>query len=1165
MNLVIKIVKIYKEDVTKMYLKKLFAFMLSAVLLTSGINVIAKEEVLEEALDCINIEERIKQAEAKGHRYAYVIAGDSKVDIINGTVVTNRWNSSQKGASVPLYNFNTVEYQGKKAMWPSSSDSQCNIFTYLEGEYWNPSPGKRFAVTIEYIDIAKGSLGVFTHTMFHKLSYPMSTEHEAVITQGTGEWKTVTYYIDDYAKGMIRLRTPAIQPFFGVTNMVPIGNIFIEEDMADAPFAIDAEASFPGRILSYGNSEKLNVTYENTVNSKLGAEVKYKVKNYEGRTIYSGEMKAISLDARQSGNQEILTGVTERGTYTLEFTAAITDESGDETVFTKSLPFSIIDTMEEGEERNPLVGVCDGISDNFYGGGYSGAEQLTMLPISGVRLGGLDNMLVETSKGTYTDPILADRKYHSDNGVGVYVIAYKMQSWYNGGRAENAYPNTDTAHQAYANYAAYLAKLPYIDTIEMFNEWNHSGFSTLDQSADGYLEYCKVAYPAIKAAAKEAGRDVQVLAGGTAGFAANWIERFIKLGGLDYCDGLSYHPYQYRSFDYKSFKEQTEQVTKWMLEYHGSLKPITLTEMGLSEADDMETTKAGYEHWNKMRSLPGMYIMAQHLDVYDRIYYYSMHSTGYGPDQREPGFGLFEFVGKTDGSRLAATDAAVTLAAYMDKLTGTTPGRKIEADEYKKLAYEFTKTDGSKIAALWTSTQHANLGINLGVNEVKVYDQFGNFKEKLYSPNGCYSFDLTDEIIYIEGNFDNFEETASEISLSSGVVSGLVGDIASFSLEDLEKRNLKVELDYDSEIFTFEENGSLNNGKATFRAKLKDGVTGRYHIGIKLLDSENRVVYYARPAVEITTEMLDVKIDTAQFSQNNDRRWVVNVYLKNISATKNFYGKVVLAEPIEYADEISFSEVLPGEERLIKINLPEMVVKRPQQLKLNVALDNGFEKTIAQKLDFTSAKKVQKKPVIDGRVDKDEWNSTLLAEDRGGRYTTLISGTKWNGINDLSVKHKVMWDEDNFYMMAMVNDNVHYTAESDFSTMWKDDSIQFGILANREETLDAASLAFTELCISANPSGDKIYRHSSASGKGVGVVENCELKIERNGECTIYEMRIPWTELLSDSHKAKAGDEYAFSFLINDNDGGGRKGYMYYNDGIGGEKLASLFGKLRLN
>ncbi len=1147
-----------------MYLKRILSLILSVVFLTSGFNVIAKEETTEEISDCINIEERIKQAEEKGHRYAYVTVGDSKVEIVNGAVRTNRWNSSAKGSSVSMYDFKTILHQGKKAMQSTASD-QSNVFITLEGEYWEPQPGRRIAVTLEYVDIEKASIGVFTSTDYHKLSSAMSTEHEPVITQGTNEWKTVTYYIDDLSSRSVRIRVPAIQPLMGLPNKAPLGNIFIEEDMAESPLAVDAKAQHPGRILSYGNSDKLNVTYSNTANSKLDAKLKYNIKNYEGRIVYSGEMSPVSLEANQTGSQEILTGVTQRGTYTLELIYTIADTSGNETVYTKNLDFSIMDTLEEGEDRNNLVGICDGISDNFYGGGYSGAEQVAMLPISGVRLGGLDNMVVETSKGTYTDPILEDRKYHSENGVGIYVIAYKMQSWHNGGRAENAYPNTDTAHKAYANYAAYLATLPYIDTIEMFNEWNHSGFSTLDQSADGYLEYCKVAYPAIKEAAKAAGKDVQVLAGGTAGFAANWIERFIKLGGLDYCDGLSYHPYQYRDFNYKSFKEQTEQVTKWMMEYHGSLKPITLTEMGLSEADDEATTNAGYEHWNKMRSVPGMYIMAQHLDVYDRIYYYNMHSTGYAPDQREPGFGLFEFVGKTDGNRLAATDAAVTLAAYMDKLTGATPGRKIEANNYTKLAYEFTKKDGEKLAALWTSTQHDTLGLKLGVNEIKIYDQFGNYKETLYSSNGCYSFDLTDEIIYIEGNFVNFEETQSEFSLSEGVVSGLVGDVAVFSLEDYKKRNYTVELDYDTNLFTFDDNKAFNNGTITFNAKLKDGITGRYHIEIRVLDESGRVVYISRPAVEITPEMLDVTVDTAQFSANNDRRWVVDVAVKNISATKTLYGKVVLTEPTEYANEKSFSELLPGETRLVKINLPEMVVKRPQQMTMKIELDNGYEKLISQKLDFTSAKKVQKKPVIDGKADKNEWNSTLLAEDRQTRYTTLIKDTKWNGTADLSVKHKVMWDEDNFYMLAMVSDNVHYTSQSDLSSMWQDDGIQFGILANKEETLDAASLAFTELCISANPSGDKIYRHSSASGKAVGEVENYELKIGREDGCTIYEMRIPWSELLSDSHKAKAGDEYAFSFLVNDNDGDGRKGYMYYNDGIGGDKLASLFGKLRLN
>ena len=34
--------------------------------------------------------------------------------------------------------------------------------------------------------------------------------------------------------------------------------------------------------------------------------------------------------------------------------------------------------------------------------------------------------------------------------------------------------------------------------------------------------------------------------------------------------------------------------------------------------------------------------------------------------------------------------------------------------------------------------------------------------------------------------------------------------------------------------------------------------------------------------------------------------------------------------------------------------------------------------------------------------------------------------------------------------------------------------------------------------------------------------------------------------------------------LVNDNDGRGRKSYMFYNDGIGGSKNAALFGKLEL-
>lgn len=1148
-------------------LKKSISLLLAFVFIISAT---ALAEVKEEKpKDIINIEERIKSAEEKGHRYSYITVGDGEVQMVNGSTRMNKW-STARGEKADFVLHEPMIHEGKKAMKPIGAGHDPSVvYMYLDGNYWKEAPGKRIAVTIEYIDVEKASMDLYYYTSMAKLGKPQSVALHALRTQGTNEWKTITYYIEDYSapeEPLLYLRNPSIQSPIQVPNMVPIGNIFIEENLGEYPLHINAENGYAGRIYSYGDSEKMKLTYENTLNCKISADVQYNVRNYEGRIVHSGKLDTVNLGVGESGECDILTGATERGTYTLEIITETESEHGEKAVFTRNLKFSIMDTLEEGEERNPLAAFCAGLSDMFYSGGYAGAEQILRLPIGSVRLGGLEAGNVEVSEGVYQDPTVADRKYFKENGLGVYVIAMRLKSYYNGGRADNVYPNTELAHKGYAAYAAYLASQPYIDTIEMFNEWNHSGFSPYDQSADGYLEYCKVAYPAIKAAAKAQGKEVTVLAGGCAGFAANWIKRFIELGGLDYCDGISYHPYQYKNFDYKVFREQTEQVKGWMLEYHGSIKPITLTEMGIPEANDEDTTDAGYTHWGKMRSLPGMYIMAQHYDVYDKIYYYAKHRTGSHWDQREPGFGIYEYVGDVEGNALVAFDSAVTFATYMDKLTGTTPGRKIENDNCTKLAYEFIKKDGEKVAALWTSGVHDTLGINLGTETVKVYDQFGNLIETLTSKDGVYNFELTDEIIYIEGNFQSFEEAENNISLSDGVIPGLMGDAVSFGVVDKLKRNLKIELDFDPDVFAFEECGYLQDGKATLKAMLKDGITGRYHIEVKLLDEAGNVVYIARPVVDITTEMIDVTIDTAQVSIIDDRHWVVEATLKNISATKYLSGELKVTAPDEFAGaERKFTELVPGETRMVKITLPPMIVKRPQEMTVKLSLDNGVERSFTEKLDFTSANKIVKKPVIDGKIEFGEWKSTLLSEDRGDRYTTLITGTTWGGVENLSVTHKVMWDEDNFYMMAKVRDNIHHTEQTDFSAMWKDDSIQFGILANNKETLDSGSLAFTEMCISKNPSGEKVYRHSSASGKGADVVENCEVCITHEDGYTIYEMRFPWTELLADEHKAKSGDEYAFSFLVNDNDGSGRKGYMFYNDGIGGSKVPSLFGKLRLN
>lgn len=1141
--------------------------MLTLVFMMSVLpSALAEEEAQK---DIINIEERIKSAEANGHRYAYITVGDGELQMKNGSVRMNKW-SNDKGEKASFVLHKLLQHQDKLAANPTGAGHNPSvIYMYLDGSYWKEAPGKRIAVTIEYVDVEKASMDLYYYTSMAKLGKPQAVALHALRTQGTNEWKTITYYIEDFdpsANPMMYIRNPSIQSPIQIPNMVPVGNIFIEEDLGEYPLHINADNGYAGRIYSYGDSEKMKLTYENTLSCDVSANIRYNVRDYEGRIVYLDSLEPVQLGVGEGGNAEILTGAAERGTYTLEVITESEAKDGSKAVFTHNLKFSVMDTMEEGEERNSLVAFCAGLSDMFYSGGYAGAEQILRIPIGSVRLGGMSNLDVEKEEGVFQDPTLNDRKYFSDNGLGVYVIAMKMNSWYNGGRAENMYPNTELAHKGFADYAAYLAKQPHIDTIEMFNEWNHSGFSPLDQSADGYYEYCKVAYPAIKAAAKEAGKEVTVLAGGCAGFAANWLQRFIELGGLEYCDELSYHPYQSKNFSYQVFKSQTEQVKGWMLEHYGSIKPITLTEMGMSDAKDEDTTNVGFESWNKTRSVSGMYIMAQYYDIYDKIYYYSKHRTGSHEDQREANWGLYNYVGDVEGNALVALDSAVGLAAYMDKLTGAVPGRKAENEDCSKLAYEFTKKDGTKVAALLTSAEHNTLGLKLGTDKIRVYDQFGNYIDTMTSGNGIYSFDLTDEIIYIEGDFESFEEVETEIQLNAGDISGLMGDLVTFEISDSKQRNLKAELDYDPDVFSFEDGGYLQNGKKTFTAKLNDGKTGRYHVEVKLSDENGNVVYISRPVIDITTEMVDLKLNTAQVSPIDNRHWVVEATMNNISATKYLSGELKITEPQEFAgSHRSFTELAPGETRMLKIVLPPMLIKRPNQMTVELKLDNGVERSFTENLDFTSADKAEKKPVIDGKIEFGEWTGAILAEDRADRYYTIINGTTWGGVENLSVTHKIMWDEDNFYMMAKVRDNIHYTAESDFSAMWKDDGVQFGILANSKETLDSESLAFTEMCISLNPAGPKVYRHSSAIGKGAGVVENCEVAIGREDGYTIYEMVFPWTELLAEEHKAKAGDEYAFSFLVNDNDGAGRKGFMFYNDGLGTSKIPSLFGKLRLN
>ncbi|UUZ80239.1 hypothetical protein LJK88_35705 [Paenibacillus sp. P26] len=76
-------------------------------------------------------------------------------------------------------------------------------------------------------------------------------------------------------------------------------------------------------------------------------------------------------------------------------------------------------------------------------------------------------------------------------------------------------------------------------------------------------------------------------------------------------------------------------------------------------------------------------------------------------------------------------------------------------------------------------------------------------------------------------------------------------------------------------------------------------------------------------------------------------------------------------------------------------------------------------------------------------------------------------------------------------------------------------------------------------------------------------MSNAQLTVKRDETVkdTIYELALPWSEL-----KPILPDDglLSFSFLVNDNDGQGRKGWIEWGSGIGGSKDSKLFKPVRL-
>lgn len=161
----------------------------------------------------------------------------------------------------------------------------------------------------------------------------------------------------------------------------------------------------------------------------------------------------------------------------------------------------------------------------------------------------------------------------------------------------------------------------------------------------------------------------------------------------------------------------------------------------------------------------------------------------------------------------------------------------------------------------------------------------------------------------------------------------------------------------------------------------------------------------------------------------------------------------------------------------------------------------------------------------------------------------------WTSPDDLSVTMTARYDAQRLYLHADALDDV-FSQPYALGEVWRGDAFQIAVDPNWTSKPDISDA--TEFGLALTPDGPQVYRWTGKAG----LIPGADLKVKRDGPHTTYDASIPWSEL--GVKPFKAPKTIGFAFILNDNDGKDRQGWLMYGDGIATEKRADRYATLTL-
>ncbi len=891
---------------------------------------------------------------------------------------------------------------------------------------------------------------------------------------------------------------------------------------------------------------EVNANLTNAHETEKNLSLSFKVYTESGKLKYE-KTEDMVIKGSETVEKDYKFAVDEFGFYYV-YLDILDKDSGE--VFKGSTRFSYLNSPPDGV-FNEKMGLNNHFSNNR--GTNRMADFLDMMKNAGIKY----------TRETFSWPVL-------ETSQGVYEIPYPYNEWlpklqennqkyfliigttdFLYAREEVPISESQIGHwRDYVENMAIYGKQYGIEDFEIGNELNltyNSGRLTAAQ----YVRLLKEAYTVIKRHLP----DSRVYGFCTANVKApEFIRNCLELGAGDYLDGISIHPYNvsYRP-DEGPYLKDAQAVKDLMVEFGIENKSLVYSEFGW-------TCGPGYSTEDEQARYT-VRAAAMAVDTADLICWYVSIDKIDLASLSERYFGM---VRGWQGQEVNFEPKPVFLAlsnynAFVAEAESVGQQKIFDDGGY---ICKFKAKDNSDIYMIWKTRDDGDLLLDIGSSDATVYDMYGN-PTKLKARNGVVELAVSEDPIYLTGNFKKCEEVKNgdEISIVETTIETTLSDSATINIIG-GKPGYKVEAELPENIQLASKTG-FAGGKANIKLKTGNNPGEAEKIKVSVKNQSGDVVYTKTLKVEYKAAI------TYDFSVRyyKSARWQGVLKLTNNNNDTAVTGTFTATSPTElvkYVGAKSIGKIGPKQTELLEFNIPTGISSGNLDLSGVLKLSTGEEIEIDETTYFTSLMPIAKTPTIDGKIDLGEYNTNAPIRINKD-YMVKETLDWWGGTSDASAAAYINYDKDYFYLAAVATDNA-LGDNDEQGRIWANDSIQFAFAND-----NVSGSPITEIGIGLVNGEPMIERYTFLGTKqNIQFLENeekegfnndMELQISRNGNQTVYELKLPWEDIYASTDDFNRKHIY-FSVILNDNDGKGRLGWLEFCPGIGGVKNASLFSKV---